>query len=276
MNEAADQEQGGIAGRLADAAQAAIVGPVPYEAVVRGGRRRTARRWAVAGATALVIAGSTGTLALAGVVGGADRDGTSVAASASASASAEQRHVFRPQRTTLGSGRDGGHDWKVTIEVWGAPKADWEAVAQYREMAERGDAPRGHDGRSPSRRNGWHFVHVIVDGKSSTRVQDENPDPEDKPSGHFESYELAPDRSPAPTFLVGQVERGVEQVVATWKGGSLQEVGPVPKGQGFAGVGGPMLVPVKGMEQENWFAIVEPKNEGPESVTIHIAKKGGN
>ncbi|MER5828915.1 hypothetical protein ABT086_43740, partial [Streptomyces mirabilis] len=55
-----------IAFLLADAADEAEIGIAPYQAVVRGGRRRKARRWALAAAAALVIAGSTGTLALAG------------------------------------------------------------------------------------------------------------------------------------------------------------------------------------------------------------------
>ena len=53
-----------IAFLLADAADEVEVGTAPYQAVVRGGRRRRARRWAVAAAAAPVIAGSTGTLAL--------------------------------------------------------------------------------------------------------------------------------------------------------------------------------------------------------------------
>lgn len=55
-----------IAFLLAEAADEVEIGTAPYQAVLRGGRRRKARRWATAAAAALVIAGSTGTLALAG------------------------------------------------------------------------------------------------------------------------------------------------------------------------------------------------------------------
>lgn len=56
-----------IAFLLAEAADEVEIGIAPYQAVLRGGRRRKARRWAIAAAAALVVAGSTGTLALAGV-----------------------------------------------------------------------------------------------------------------------------------------------------------------------------------------------------------------
>lgn len=63
---------------LAEAADEVEIGAAPYQAVLRGGRRRRARRWAMAAAAALVVAGSTGTLALAGV-----RAGTTVAGGSS-------------------------------------------------------------------------------------------------------------------------------------------------------------------------------------------------
>ncbi|MEV0476818.1 hypothetical protein AB0I50_44310 [Streptomyces prunicolor] len=42
-----------IALLLADAADEVEIGIAPYQAVIRGGRRRRARRWALATATAL-------------------------------------------------------------------------------------------------------------------------------------------------------------------------------------------------------------------------------
>ncbi|MDG4864788.1 hypothetical protein P8605_42235, partial [Streptomyces sp. T-3] len=55
-----------IALLLADAADGVEPGIAPFQAVVRGGKRRRARRrWAIGAAAALVIAGSTGSLALA-------------------------------------------------------------------------------------------------------------------------------------------------------------------------------------------------------------------
>ena len=56
-----DEAHADIALLLADAADEVEVGAAPYQAVVRGGRRRKTRRWAVAAVAAAVIAGSTGT-----------------------------------------------------------------------------------------------------------------------------------------------------------------------------------------------------------------------
>lgn len=64
-----DMSDSDIALLLADATDEVEIGIAPYEAVIRGGRRRRARRWAVAAATALVLAGSSATLAVAGLPG---------------------------------------------------------------------------------------------------------------------------------------------------------------------------------------------------------------
>ncbi|MFB7508308.1 hypothetical protein ACFC0P_33555, partial [Streptomyces broussonetiae] len=50
----AEMTQTDIALLLADAADEVEIGIAPVQAVIRGGRRRRARRWAVAAATALV------------------------------------------------------------------------------------------------------------------------------------------------------------------------------------------------------------------------------
>ncbi|MGW0580704.1 hypothetical protein ACWD25_33225, partial [Streptomyces sp. NPDC002920] len=49
-----------IALLLADAADEVEIGIAPTQALIRGGRRRKARRWAVGAGVALVVAGSTG------------------------------------------------------------------------------------------------------------------------------------------------------------------------------------------------------------------------
>ncbi|MFE1883115.1 hypothetical protein ACFW7O_26195, partial [Streptomyces diastatochromogenes] len=65
-----DMSQTDIALLLADAADEVEIGIAPVQAVIRGGRRRRARRWAVATVTALVVAGATGALAVTGLPGG--------------------------------------------------------------------------------------------------------------------------------------------------------------------------------------------------------------
>ncbi|MFP3991076.1 hypothetical protein U9R90_27120 [Streptomyces sp. E11-3] len=112
-----------IALRLADAADEVEVGIAPYQAVIRGGRRRKARRWVVGAVAALVIAGSAGSLASAMV------EGREEARPAVQQKTADQRHVYVPQRTELGA---------FEVEVWGAPLSKSEAREQKERMIEAG------------------------------------------------------------------------------------------------------------------------------------------
>ncbi|WP_327694498.1 hypothetical protein [Streptomyces sp. NBC_00459] len=123
---------------LAGAADEVEIGIAPYQAVVRGGRRRRARRWAVASAAALVIAGSTGTMALAGIGGGGGDKVTHVAVGPSTAA---QRHVYVPQRTTIAKGEVREVEWWVSVGIWGAPRNEAEAVRQFKAMTELGVKP---------------------------------------------------------------------------------------------------------------------------------------
>lgn len=114
-----------IALLLADAADEVEIGIAPYQAVIRGGRRRRARRWALATAAALVIVGGSGTLALAGL-----RDGNGVEVSPAVKQQStepltpEERNVYEPQGTVIGIGDIGGKEWQITVDVWGAPRTE--------------------------------------------------------------------------------------------------------------------------------------------------------
>lgn len=124
-----------IAFLLADAADEVEIGIAPVEAVVRGGRRRRARRWAVATATALVLAGSTGaTLAVTGLPGHTDRNAVVVAKPSTP----EARHVYAPQVTEVAHGTDHGTSWRVVVSVWGAPRDKAEAAGQLAAMRRYG------------------------------------------------------------------------------------------------------------------------------------------
>ncbi|MGH4027944.1 hypothetical protein ACQB60_03280 [Actinomycetota bacterium Odt1-20B] len=150
-----------IALRLAEAADEVEVGIPPYAAVMRGGRRRRARRWAVGAATALALAASTGTIALAVV------DGREQSQVASRYGTAEERHVYIPQFTSLTDLYDENVEevGKAELQVWGAPRTDAEAKEQKKRMIQAGvwkareADPTAAEGRS------WHVVMVTVDGK---------------------------------------------------------------------------------------------------------------
>ncbi|WP_245238252.1 hypothetical protein [Streptomyces roseochromogenus] len=127
-----------IALLLADAADEVEIGIAPVEAVIRGGRRRRARRWAVATVTALVLAGSTGaTLAVTGLPGHTDGHTTV----ATGPTTPEARHVSVPQVTELARGTDHGNSWRVVVSVWGAPQDESEAAVQLAAMRKYGIEP---------------------------------------------------------------------------------------------------------------------------------------
>lgn len=135
-----EMTQSDIAFLLADAADEVEIGTAPVQAVIRGGRRRRARRWAVATATALVVAGTTGALAVTGLPGDGNSGGRQ-ANVAKPPASPEARHVYEPQRTELGRGTYQGKEWHVGVQVWGAPRNAAEADRQFDAMAELGIEP---------------------------------------------------------------------------------------------------------------------------------------
>jgi hypothetical protein len=123
-----DMMQHDIAGLLADAADEVEIGIAPTQTLLRRGRRRRARRWAVAAATALVVAGSTGALAMTGLPEG---NGERVTPAVTGTPGALQS----PSRTILGTGTDQGKPWKVAIDVWPAPRDAAEAQAELKAMA---------------------------------------------------------------------------------------------------------------------------------------------
>jgi hypothetical protein len=138
-----------IALLLADAADEVEIGIAPYQAVIRGGRRRRARRWALATATALVIVGTSGGLALAGLRGGDGGEVTpAVTQRATQPSTPEERHVYTPQETTLAAGVEQGETWYVTVDVWGAPRTEAEAAAQLRSMSSHQEEPWDKDNAS--------------------------------------------------------------------------------------------------------------------------------
>ncbi|MEV0317846.1 hypothetical protein ACIBKX_03220 [Streptomyces sp. NPDC050658] len=169
-----------IADRLAAAADGIDVGTAPYQAVLRGGRRRKTRRWVVGALAAVALAGSTGSLALAVVDG---REQTQVA---SEGGSARERHVYTPQFTTLTEVFDeaGTPVTQVELQVWGAPRDESEAAGQRKAMIKAGVWDERTTDPVPNFDQPWYAISVRPDGRHKQRVtsfglQDKEPGGDD-------------------------------------------------------------------------------------------------
>ncbi|MEV6175323.1 hypothetical protein AB0L99_44960 [Streptomyces sp. NPDC051954] len=254
-----------IAVLLADAADEVEIGIAPYQSVIRGGRRRRARRWAVVAATALVLTGSAGTLAIAGMPGG-DRDRGAVAASPTPTT--EPRNVVAPQRTMLATGYDQGKDWQITIDVWEAPRDTTEAQLQVNAMTEYEEFPTGLRQDSELVGKSMYFVHrVIGDGDPELIMEGEFTKADTK-SGtdiEFGAIRLGTDSSDAHRLVVGQVAPTVQHVTCTWDDGTKTDLRRVPKGYDV-NTDDEVIRPADG-SPDNWFVCVAPAgtaNKGAE------------
>lgn len=254
-----------IAFMLAGAADEVEIGIAPYQAVVRGGRRRRARRWAVATATALVIAASTGTLALAGI-----GDGNEVSHVATRPPTAEERHVYTPQRTTLATGTDAGRQWRVTVDIWGAPKTEAEAVRQFASMDDRGVEPS--DARNPKELvgKGSFFVHLVVDDTTSPVMLGELDKSDDMFGTDLQSAAIplepeGSDRVDAPQRLViGMVAPTARTVTCTWDDGTKSIAHKVPANYALNSEE-PVIRPVEGA-QAAWFVCLAEEGKAFKTV----------
>jgi hypothetical protein len=224
-----------IALLLADAADEVEIGIAPYQAVVRGGRRRRARRWAIATATALVIAGTSGTLALAGLRDGSGGEVTpAVTHQSPTPPTAEERHVYAPQETVLAVGNDQGKDWTVSIDVWGAPQNYGEAARQLSAMATFGVQPPESRKADDLIGKTSYFVRLDYgDKRPKTLLEDTVAKQDvmselDMVSGSVPLGATgpgAPDR-----LVVGRVAKTAQQVTCTWKNGTTTVAHRVPAG----------------------------------------------
>lgn len=259
---------------LADAADEVEVGIAPYQAVIRGGRRRRARRWAVAAATALVLAGSSATLAVAGLPGG---DGGRVTPPATQPATTlPDGFQDKRQRTTLATGTDQGKKWRVSLDLWSAPRDEAEARTQLEAMAEYGESPA--DVREASQLVGKisYFVDRMY-GVESQPVMENTVPESDTLSGKdliAGALPLVPGiTEPGTTksdnrLVVGRVAKTAQQVTCTWKDGTATTVEKAPSNAGTS-TGDPAIRSVEGSPY-NWFVCVAPK--GTEYRSAEVTK----
>ncbi|MEV6111649.1 hypothetical protein AB0L59_03820 [Streptomyces sp. NPDC052109] len=242
-----------IALLLADAADEVEIGIAPVQAVIRGGRRRRARRWAVATTTALVLAGSTGaTLAVTGLPGDTDRH----APVASQPSTPEARHVYVPQVTQLARGTDHGTAWRVVVSVWGAPRDRSEAATQLAAMRKYGIEPAVlPDGRQLVGKTS-HYSGLYYGGNPFRTIMFDTVKKWEPLSGTDLMSGAVPldkaDSNRPERLVVGTVALTARQVRCGWKDGTSTLVEP----QAVAGS------PVE------WFACTAPAGTAYQSAEV--------
>ncbi|MDX2596002.1 MULTISPECIES: hypothetical protein [Streptomyces] len=259
-----------IALLLADAADRVEIGTAPVQAVLRGGRRRRARRWAVTAATALVLAGSTGTLAVTGLPGGGRADrGTDVA---KPPASAAARHVYDPQGTEIARGTYRGKRWTAFVDVWGAPRDEREADRQFDAMAERGIEPA--EARRPADLIGKTSYFAMRGWGDTDRPQQVMFNSVEK----FERFRgtdleagatrLGTGGESSGRLVIGMVAKTARQVTCHWKDGTTAVAEPA---EGFSAHDtGSAIRTVAGFRGANWFTCVAP--EGTSYASAEVTK----
>ncbi|MFF3331157.1 hypothetical protein ACFYWX_16575 [Streptomyces sp. NPDC002888] len=213
-----------IALLLADAADEVEIGIAPTQAVIRGGRRRRARRWAVAAATAVVVAGSTGALALSGLPGGHEHGVTPAGPGPSGSPKLDG-----PQSTTLlATGTDGGKEWNVSIDVWAAPRDEEEAQAELDAMVQYDDMPGDVRKAADLVGKGAYFVHRSYgEDVERKRTMEDVVTKSSGMSGRDLQAGMLPlelDPNGPERLVVGSVAKTAQEVTCAWKDGTKTEV----------------------------------------------------
>ncbi|MEW2620292.1 hypothetical protein [Streptomyces sp. NPDC048106] len=266
-----DRTRDRIALLLADTAGEFETGAAPVAAVVRAGRRRRTRRWAVTAVAAAVLAGGTGTLAATGLPGLA-RDTASPADTPGAGG----RLVYEPTDSTVGFGTHQGVQWSVALQVWQAPRDRSEAVQQMKAMADWGLTPVTSGSPSDLIGRTSYFV------KSATGKSADPPEQLDhrvvasdtvadlpRPKGH--EIRVLPQPltgADGPRRLViGMVATTARQVTCHWKDGSTTVADRAPDNSPLRGTDA-VIRSVRGFPTANWFVCVAPGSTAYASAEV--------
>ncbi|WP_328870995.1 hypothetical protein OHT76_13220 [Streptomyces sp. NBC_00287] len=254
-----------IALLLAEAADEVEIGIAPTQAVIRGGRRRRARRWAVAAATALVIAGTSGAVAVAGLPGGDDRGQVATQPSPS-----EQRDLSAPYRTTLATGTDEGKEWSVFVDVWPTPRNEAEADTVWNALTEANGTPT--DAKVPSDLIGTvtYFVKRSYGGETSGVMENRIP-ASDSMSGRdlqTGAIPLVPDTDGPQRLVIGQVAKSAQHVTCEWKDGTTAEVGRAPEGE-ESSTDEELIRSAQGSPVD-WFVCLAPKGTAFKEALVTV------
>jgi hypothetical protein len=257
-----DMSDSDIALLLADAADEVEIGIAPYDAVIRGGRRRRARRWAVAAATALVLAGSSATLAVAGLPGGSGEGGV---AATQPPVTGTPRVSELAKRTTLARGTEDGKEWRVTLDTWPAPVDTAEAQATLNAMRAHGEDPA--DVRKASDLVGKiaYFVHRDYGGEWTKAMENVVP-----ASDRMTTTDLISGALPLKSgdkdirLVVGAVARTAQRVNCDWTNGTATVVERAGTGSGTEGG---VIRSAEGSPYD-WFVCLAPKGTQYKSVEV--------
>lgn len=257
-----DMSDSDIALLLADATDEVEIGIAPYQEVLRGGRRRRARRWAVAAATALVLAGSSATLAVAGLPGG---DGGQVASRPSASADADPSRVLR---TTLATGTDQGTKWRVLLDMWRAPRDERQADSQLAAMALRGETPPDAHKASDLIGKITYFVYRDYGGRTTKVMENTVPRTDTLTGTDLMSGSLPLERGDTKDvrLVIGYVAKTAQRVNCTWTDDTATVVEKAGSG---TGTDVPAIRSAAGSPY-NWFVCLAPK--GTEYKTAEVVE----
>ncbi|MCX5047804.1 MULTISPECIES: hypothetical protein [unclassified Streptomyces] len=255
-----------IALLLAEAADGVEIGIAPTQAVIRGGRRRRARRWAVATAAALAIVGTTGTLALAGLPG--DGDGHRGAQVATHPPTTAAPRLGEPQSTTLARGTEDGKDWDVWINVWGAPRNAAEAQTQLAAMTEYGEFPGDIRQASDLIGKSAYFVHRSYGDQRSLVIYSTLPKGSREADTDLESgsTRLQPASGGPVRLVIGRVAKSAQEVTCSWQDGTRTKLRRL-SGEAAAALQEQGIRPAEG-SPDNWFVCLAPKGTGSKSVFV--------
>ncbi|MGC9537736.1 hypothetical protein [Streptomyces sp. UG1] len=256
-----------IARLLSEAADEVEIGIAPYDAVLRGGRRRKARRWAVATATALVLVGSAGSLAVAGLPSGdgADR-GPAVATQPT---QAMPPGLLKPWSTVLAVGTEKGRKWTVTVDVWAPPRDKAQAQAQWKAMAESWMTPTGISRASELVGKSTYVVQQSIGAETrealeNTVLATETLSGTDVQAGAFP---LEPGSGGPQRMVIGQVAKTAQEVTCTWRDGTTTVVPRLAEGEFAALNDAPVIRPAQG-SPVNWFVCLAPEGRTYKSVEV--------
>ncbi|MET7472754.1 hypothetical protein ABZT17_00115 [Streptomyces sp. NPDC005648] len=255
-----------IALLLAEAADGVEIGIAPTQAVIRGGRRRRTRRWAIGAAVALALAGSTGTLAAAGLTHG---DGRGPAQVATRPPAPKPRHVNQPWTSTLALGTEHDKQWEVDLQVWDAPRNRTEAEAQYAAMALFGLSPADASQASDLIGRTSYFVSRIYgDADKPKTVLFDTVRHWDAMAGKdIEAGAVPLTGNTGPQRLViGQVAKTAREVTCRWKDGTSTVV-RLTTDPGSVNMGDMTIRPADG-SPVNWFVCLAPKDTAYKSVEV--------
>jgi hypothetical protein len=176
--------------------------------------------------------------------------------------------VYEPQRTTLAIGRDQGKEWRVVIDVWGAPRDETEAQGQIDSMAEYGTRPADVRVAKDLVGKGWVFVRRTVgDGDPSTVVQGPIEKGDTMSGTDIQAYSMPLEAGDSQRLVIGKVAPTAQQVMVTWDNDKATVVGRAPRGADFNTDDAPAIRTVDG-SQPNWFVCLALEGAAYESVEV--------